>query len=341
LVIFLTSAPLATALIAYVAILALIMGLTPQEPIPYRPNEITGPISRLGLDRLTGAWPLASVYLLLLVSLGAAVAVKFARRGAIFLFLHLGLWLLLAAAGPGAADRSEEIMIVPVGSFEWRAQRPNGEILEMPLAIRLDDFDLEEYPAQLAIIEHGPVSETFNPKLELWQIDPLEPSARLGGFDIELLEFLPNANPVADGIFVRAIMKGLVQAAKVRVVNRQTREIFEGWVSTGNKYQPPRPLSLSGNLMLTMTKPAPRRFISKVKVFARENLEEEGIIEVNKPMKIGSWYVYQRNYDSSAGRSSSWSGFELVKDPWLPMAWAGVFLMSLGSIGLVIRGRVR
>jgi hypothetical protein len=230
-------------------------------------------------------------------------------------------------------------MNVQEGGLEWRSQRPDGSVSELPLAIRLDNFDIEEYPSKLLLIDH----ETGLPKgagerMDFFQLDPMEPKGQLLDYDIDLLEFLPNAAPSQD-TFVKAITKATVQAAKVAVANRLTGRKYEGWLSTGELYQPPKPLKLEDKLLLAMARPEPRRFISRVKVFTKEGQEIESTIEVNKPLKAGSWLIYQRNYDTNAGRSSTWSGFELVKDPWLNMARTGLLIWAIGSLGLVIRGR--
>jgi hypothetical protein len=339
---FFSSTPLSVALISAVGLLSLLMGLTPQA-VPYpSPSATLGLGAKLGLNHLTASWPLTAVYLTTLLSLGAVVTVRFSRRRPAFVLTHLGLWLLLVAAGVGAGDRAREIMRVPEGGLEWRVMRSGGEIVEMPLAIRLDDFDLEEYPARLALIDHATGQpQTADGRLELWQIDPLEPRGKLGDFDLELLTFLPKAVSVDKDTYVQTVASAAVQAAKLKATSRSTGESYEGWVSTGESFRPPQPLKLGDGWLLAMTRPEPRRFVSKVKVFTQEGVEVEDTIEVNKPLKIGSWAIYQRDYDSGAGRSSSWSGFELVKDPWLPMANAGLALLSAGSLAMIVTGRRR
>jgi hypothetical protein len=323
-------------------LVSLLMGLTPQI-VPYQPpSEPLGPVARLGLNHLTASWPLAAIYLMTLLALGALVVVRFSSRRPAFMATHLGLWLLLVAAGVGGGDRAREIMLVPEGGLEWRVKRTEGQILEMPLAIRLDDFQLEEYPPRLALINHSTGQpQTTDGQLQLWQIDTLETRGQLGEFDLELLKYLPDAALIGQDEYVRAVPKGLIQAAIIKATHRPTGATYQGWVSTGESFRAPQPLKLGEHLLLTMTRPEPRRYISQVKVFTKEGLEIEDSIEVNHPLKVGAWYIYQRNYDSNAGRASSWSGFELVKDPWLPMANAGLILMSLGSAGLVIRSRGR
>ncbi len=64
-------------------------------------------------------------------------------------------------------------------------------------------------------------------------------------------------------------------------------------------------------------------------------------IEVNKPLRVGSWMIYQYGYDNAAGSLSSYSSFELVYDPWLIPIYIGVVLLMLGALCMVVQGRSR
>jgi hypothetical protein len=251
----------------------------------------------------------------------------------------LGLWLVLVAAGLGAFDRQRELMVVPEGGLEWRVSRPDGSILEMPLAIRLDKFEIEEYPAKLALVNHQTRQVVDNDKQSPFlSLEPAKTLGRLWDYDIEVLEYLPQAVPIGPDIFTRAIIRPAVQAAKLKAKSRTTGKTYQGWVSTAGGMAAARPLAV-GNYWLSMTKPKPKRFLAQVKVFTQEGLELESKIEVNKPLKAGSWLIYQYNYDDQADGQGSWSGFELRKDPWLWLAKIGFLLWALGSMGLLIKGK--
>jgi hypothetical protein len=79
--------------------------------------------------------------------------------------------------------------------------------------------------------------------------------------------------------------------------------------------------------------------LSKVKVFTATGRSIESEVSVNNPLRAGEWLIYQYDYDSSSGPRSAWSGFELVRDRWLYLAYAGFIILSVGCAGLVIRGR--
>ncbi len=85
----------------------------------------------------------------------------------------------------------------------------------------------------------------------------------------------------------------------------------------------------------------PQRFASEVKVYTQEGTITEGTIEVNRPMEIEGWKIYQLSYDESKGGWSDISVFELVRDPWLPVVYAGIIMMMLGAVCLFVSAQKR
>ena len=337
---WLSGVPLAVSLILALLILSLIMGLTPQFRHP-RPGG--GLVSRLGFTSMTSSWPFLLIYTATLVSLAMAAFRRLGRvhRNLVFFLNHAGLWLVLAAAGLGAADRVRHIMHVQEGQVEWRVYSRDRHMLELPLAIRLDDFDLEEYPPKLAVINRETGEALPEGRPELYQISRDNPAGRLMDWDLTLLEYIYRAVPAGEGQYKEAAMPASNQAVLVSMKNRSTGEERRGWVAAGNRFLPVSPLALDDRTALVMSQPEPRSFTSKIKVFTQEGQEEEAVLEVNKPLRAGGWLIYQYGYDNKAGRMSGYSSFELVYDPWLYAAYAGMSLWALGALGLICQGRGR
>ncbi|MBO6247475.1 MAG: cytochrome c biogenesis protein ResB [Bacteroidales bacterium] len=82
----------------------------------------------------------------------------------------------------------------------------------------------------------------------------------------------------------------------------------------------------------------PKRFASDVLVRSKSGKEISAVIEVNKPLKVDGWKMYQYSYDEDAGTESKVSVLELVKDPWLPMVYAGIFMMLAGAFLMLVTG---
>jgi hypothetical protein len=177
------------------------------------------------------------------------------------------------------------------------------------------------------------------------QIDPGGPGGQLGDYRIRVLDFMSKAMPVGNGRFARAITRDSVQAALVKATDLNSSESFEGWLTSGNRLLPPNPLPLGTGQspghgpILTMTRPEPQNFLSKVRVFTKAGLQIDSTVSVNHPLRAGDWLIYQMDYDTQAGPASEWSGFELIKDPWLPMAYVGFGIWAVGCLGLIVRGK--
>jgi len=80
----------------------------------------------------------------------------------------------------------------------------------------------------------------------------------------------------------------------------------------------------------------PRRYASDVTVYTKSKKIINGIIEVNKPLKIEGWKIYQMGYDKNRGKWSNISIFELVRDPWLPAVYTGVIMMIAGAVSMFV-----
>ena len=128
--------------------------------------------------------------------------------------------------------------------------------------------------------------------------------------------------------------------------DKQTLEmtLHEGGVETvgikedGKAVETGLSVRLDDFIMETYPSGMPKRFASEVKVAGKSGKEIAAVIEVNKPLKVDLWKMYQYDYDSEAGTESRISVLQLVKDPWLPLVYAGIFMMLAGALLLMIVG---
>ncbi|MDR3087816.1 MAG: cytochrome c biogenesis protein ResB [Azoarcus sp.] len=334
--------PLAVALIAALLILGLYMELTPQ--LSRLPPQAPDLITRLGFKMMTSSWPFVLLYATTLTALGITTAKRLCHasgRDFSFLCNHLGLWVLLVSAGLGAADMQRVIMYVREGETEWRVHTKDNETLELPLAITLKDFRLEQYPPRLAIIDRTSGSPQPLNQPEYFQIDPKRPEGQLTDWAITLDEYLHEA-VIINGEYRASPMPASTPAAKVTARNIHNGEIKTGWVSGGGNIPGFfSALTLDEHNTLAMTEPEPKRFASDITVYAKDGTSVSTILEVNKPLTAGNWMIYQYSYDTKAGKMSSYSAMELVYDPWLRSAQIGMGLMAIGSLLLVWNGAGR
>lgn len=97
-------------------------------------------------------------------------------------------------------------------------------------------------------------------------------------------------------------------------------------------------IHLNDFIMETYPSGMPKRFASDVVVRAKAGKEVAAVIDVNKPLKVDGWKMYQYDYDSEAGTESQISVLQLVKDPWLPFVYAGIFMMLAGAFLMIFTG---
>lgn len=80
----------------------------------------------------------------------------------------------------------------------------------------------------------------------------------------------------------------------------------------------------------------PKRFASDITVYTEDGKTVPGTVEVNKPLKVNGWKIYQYGYDVRMGPKSTYSVFQLVQDPWIFWVYLGIFMMIAGALCLML-----
>lgn len=145
------------------------------------------------------------------------------------LVCHIGLFIVVVAGTLGSADMKRLKIYTVVGEPEWRALDEQQNIVELPLAIELNNFILEE-----------------------WEGDSIEQRM-------------------------------------------------------------------------------PKRFASDVQILTKSGKNIHAVIEVNKPLTVDGWKIYQYGYDYEAGAMSQMSVFEVVNDSWMTVVYVGIYMLLVGS----------
>ena len=84
---------------------------------------------------------------------------------------------------------------------------------------------------------------------------------------------------------------------------------------------------------------SPRRFASDIQILTQTGKNIRTTVEVNKPVEVDGWKIYQYGYDTQMGAMSQTSILELVSDPWLPLVYTGIYMMLGGAVLMFIRGK--
>ena len=208
------------------AMMTVLMGVTRQVPSGHVPTE------PIGITAMLSFWPFVLSYLWLTVLVGMVCMTRLQHmrwRNIPFLLNHLGIFVALVAGTLGNADMQRLRMIAQEGKTENRAVDAHNRLYELPIAIELHDFFIQESPA------------------------------------------------------------------------------------------------LS--------------YLSDVSVHTKSGITQRDTIRVNKPLSIRGWKIYQYDYNEAMGAESNISVFELVRDPWLPYVYLGIFMMLAGAVSQWINGK--
>ena len=326
--------------------IVIILGIIPQF-VPYAtkadiPHNLSG---LFGWYQMTTSWTFIFSSYYLLIILGFTILKrtqrKFTWQDIGFYLNHLGLFLAFMGGMLGSADMNRMRMTVSEGQMEWRAQDQLQKLVELPIAIQLDTFMIEEYPPKLMLVdlESGKALPYNNPVAYLYEGEGK--STQLMDYKIDILSYLPNAAILRDSINTSAVAylsEGNTHAIKVRVSNENMTDPVVGWVSNGSFMFPHSVVYINKDLAVAMPMQEVKKYTSHVQVFTEGGESKAAVIEVNKPLRIANWTIYQLSYDQSKGKFSETSIFELVRDPWLPFVYAGIIMLLAGSFYLFIVG---
>ncbi len=83
------------------------------------------------------------------------------------------------------------------------------------------------------------------------------------------------------------------------------------------------------------------KYASDVQVYTKQGQNILGHLEVNKPLNVNGWTIYQYGYDRSMGTKSQLSILEFVADPWLPVVYVGIYMILTGAVLLFITAQRR
>ena len=324
---WLTKVPASISSIALITFMVMIMGIIPQIPSQ---NNI---INNLGLNRITSNWAFLLILFQFLTCLGLIsikriLQFKWSNFG--FILNHVGLFLALTAGVLGSGDLQRLSINVYENKPSFIATDANRNEVELPFAIYLNDFLIEEYNPKLALVDNKTGTIAHNDGKNLYLVEKGE-TYHFHNFEVKIEDFLPNA--IRFGTRYEAVNEmGSPPAAKITVKNSEIDSIQIAWISSGSFRYPYESIKISEDYSIVMTIPEVKKFSSDIDILTIEGERISTVLEVNKPFKYNGWKIYQLSYDDKKGKWSDLSVIELVKDPWLPVIYIGIFMMIAGAI---------
>lgn len=327
--------------------ITVIMGLTPQVASTRRPSD------PIGLTRMLSFWPFILIYVYVAVIVALATFAQlchFTWRQLPSVLCHLGLFVVLVCGTLGSADMRRVKMYCEQGAPEWRALDERQNVVQLPLAIQLEHFTIDEYPPKLMIIDSEGVPVPKN-KPENLLIDNTFVSGNLNGWTVSVIKRIDNAAPAVlanmagnmpeemmgqlkmDSLGMAINKGGFIpfkgRGAQCALLVKATKgnATLKGWVTCGSYLFPYQGIALPDGQTIVMPNREPARYASLVDVYTKSGKNIQTTIEVNKPFTVEGWKVYQLSYNEQMGKWSTLSIFECVRDPWLPVVYIGIFLL--------------
>ncbi|HOY30988.1 MAG TPA: cytochrome c biogenesis protein ResB [Bacteroidales bacterium] len=331
---WLSSTYAAISAVGVFALLLLLMGIIPQNNV-----NADSFLTKSGLDHITRSWPflLCSFNLLLVLSLTIIRRLwPFSLKNAAFILNHFGLWIVIVAASLGATDSIKLNMVLQENKTVFIASDDQGRTFDVNIGLKLLKFSMDEYPPELGLINASDGSLKI-PAKNLLTVKKGN-KGMMGGWIVGIENYIENAYQDSAG-FVPTASYGSAPAVFINVSHKDSGKTYTGWVSSGSPYIYPQVLDLQNGEAIAMTVSKPRRFVSLVRAYSTMNESRDFVVEVNKPAKYKGWTVYQAGYDQQMGKWSRRSVLQLVRDPWLPVVYTGIFMIMAGALYLLWCGR--
>lgn len=323
---WLTKVPASISSIVLVTMLVMVMGIIPQVSSE---NNI---INNLGLNHITSNWAFLLILFQFLTCLGLIsikriLQFKWSNFG--FILNHVGLFLALIAGVLGTGDLQRLSINVYEGKPSWIATDAQKNEIELPFAFYLNDFLIDEYNPKLALVDNNSGSIVHNDGKNLYLVEKGE-TYYFNNFEVKINEFLSTSGRIGNR-YEPVNEIGSPPSAFISVKNTETDSIQSGWISSGSFRYPYESFKISEDYSMVMTIPEVEKFSSDIDILTKDGERISTILEVNKPFEHKGWKIYQLSYDDKKGKWSELSVLELVKDPWLPLIYIGIFMMIAGA----------
>ena len=315
-----------TSTLASMVVMTIIFGLTRQDP------ATEGLVGTLGFSRMTSSWAFNLLLLYFTTTTGLAVMEDLQhirKRRVAAVLSHLAVFVVLVAGIFGSGDKLRVTVTLQKGTpSHWGVSR-EGEKVDMPFVLTLDEFRMEEYPAKLYVLD----SKTQESSAEFLLAEGVGSEAEVDGWRLRVKQTIDMAARMPESDEFREMHHvGAVPAVKVEARNMATGESYEGWVSCGSFIFEPAFLWLGDRYAVAMPKREAKRYLSRIEFMDGSGEQWTESIEVNKPARIGAWRIYQVGYDTQRGRWSSSSVVECVKDGWWSAVQIALWMLLAAAV---------
>ena len=323
---FMASVRAAVPALSLFVLLVILMGLIPQS--------FSGEASFLNSIRSSWTFYLSGLFLLIVLIFATGKYLKrFNLRNAGFVLNHLGIAVILLAAAVKQSDYHKYSMTLRMDQPVWYASDHQGNLHDLDFALEMKAFTLDYHPPLLEI------KTPENKTLSLVEISSSDTGQIVKYKDLKLriLSYLPEASISGDAYVPYSGMNA-VPAVEFRLSEDENASDSSIWVGAGNQFFPKRTYRQQ-QFIIELKNRMPRQYTTRARLYKKEGESRNVRIQVNKPAEINGWKVYQQSYDQRKGTYSDISVLSLVKDPWLPLMYFGIFMLMAGIVLMFVRGK--
>ena len=130
---------------------------------------------------------------------------------------------------------------------------------------------------------------------------------------------------------------GNADMQRLKMITVKGEQEWRALTSQQQIVEMPIGIELKDFIMETYDDGSPRRFASDIQIMTKKGKVIQTTVEVNKPIEVDGWKIYQYDYDTQMGAMSQYSILELVSDPWLPLVYTGIYMMLAGAVLMMLR----
>ena len=315
-----------TSALASMVVMTIIFGLTRQDP------ATEGWVGAIGFSRMTSSWAFNLLLLYFTTTTGLAVMedLQYIRKRRVAAVLsHAAVFVVLVAGIFGSGDKLRVSVTLQKGQpSHWGISR-EGEQVDLPFVLTLDEFRMEEYAPKLYVLD----AMTEQSSRDFLSVEQAGDEATIDGWHLTAVENLDMAGHMPDSDEYRAMEHvGAAPAVYVRARNLRTGMEREGWVSCGSFIFEPSYLFLDDRLAVAMPRREAKHYLSRIQVVEEDGAHHNFDIEVNHPARVGAWRIYQMGYDTQRGRWSEVSVVECVRDGWYSAVHIALWTMLVAGV---------
>lgn len=332
---WMTSVPFVVVSSLFLIILVVISGLVNQ------PIDEGWDLKRyLGLSHIVRSWYFVLIFFLVSFSLELTIIKRWnfkTLKDFAFFFNHLGMLIVILASFWGSSDLKRVVLELQPEELIWNGTDQKNRHVDLPFALKLKEFRIDEYSPQLVFVKrsdgkilpfkkihHAEKNSSFSERI--WNVEVLDYQPYIWFLDDKIIFTKQWSSP---------------SGALVKVTNKETNDVQEGWVTTQTAAQGPKTIELTKDdgIDLALIDGRPKRFSSDLEWFSPDGKKGNATVEVNKPYSLNGWKLYQYGYDETLGRWSQTTILEAIRDPWLPIVYLGLALALIGTLLFIWTGK--